>query len=183
MSRIAEFPDTLDDRQKELAERIASGPRGRVRGPLALWLYSPDLCERAQHLGEFLRFGTSFDKRLSELAIITCAAHFRCDYEWAVHAPIAEKAGLGREVIAAIRSGEEPDFIEDDERVVYRATQQLLSQNRMSQSAFDALINLFGERGIVELTAIMGYYALGAFLLNATEISPPDGSHPFSDIV
>ncbi|WP_419913913.1 carboxymuconolactone decarboxylase family protein [Hoeflea sp.] len=183
MSRIAEFPEILDDRQKELAERIASGPRGRVRGPLALWLYSPDLCERAQHLGEFLRFGTSFDKRLSELTIITCAAHFRCEYEWAVHAPIAEKAGLSPDAIAAIKSGDDPQFAEHDEQVVYRATRELLSGNRMSQSAFDAVIELFGERGIVELTAIMGYYALGAFLLNATEMTPPDGSHPFPDNV
>lgn len=181
MSRIAEFPEVLDERQKELAERIAGGPRGHIRGPLALWLYSPDLCERAQHLGEFLRYDTSFDKRLSELIILSCAAHYRCEYEWAVHAPIAEKAGLKPEIIAALKTGEKPEITASDEQAVYDVVAELLATNRVSQAAFDALTDKFGERGIVELTAIMGYYALGAFLLNSTAMTPPDGSHPFPD--
>lgn len=180
MSRIPEFPEQLDQRQQELADRIASGPRGRVRGPLALWLYSPDLCERAQHLGEFLRFGTSYDKRLSELIILTCSAHFRCEYVWAVHAPIAIEAGLSDEIVSALQSGEQPQFVRDDERIIHRAVTELLSANRVADEAFQDVVEHFGERGIVELTAIMGYYAMGAFLLNATELAPHDGSHPFS---
>ncbi len=179
MSRIAEFPETLDARQKEIAERIASGPRGRIRGPLALWLYSPDLAERAQHLGEFLRFGTTFDKRISELAILICAAHLKCGYVWAVHADIARQAGVDDSVIDALRTGSEPAFERQDEGEIFAFITQLLTENRVDETRFDALTRRYGERGIVELTGLMGYYAMGAHLLNAVEVPPPGGDDPF----
>ena len=179
MTRIPEFPEDLDPRQKEIADKIAAGPRGRIRGPLALWLYSPDLAERAQHLGEFLRFGTGFDKRISELAILVCAAELECNYVWAIHEPIARDAGLSATVIETLKAGKDLEFQHDDERIVYTVMRQLLDRNKVDQTDFDALIDLYGERGIVELTGIMGYYAMGAHMLNAVEIAPPDGSDPF----
>lgn len=179
MTRIAEFPETLDDRQREIAERIRSGPRGRVRGPLALWLYSPDLAERAQHLGEFLRFGTAFDKRLSELIIITVARHHECAYVWAIHTPIAIEAGIDVAVVEALRQNKQPAFERSDEKILYEGTRQLLVGSHMESEAFSSIVNTFGERGIIELTAIMGYYAMGAYLVNAVELPTPDASDPF----
>jgi 4-carboxymuconolactone decarboxylase len=179
MPRIPEFPEHLDERQQAIADRIRSGPRGRIRGPLAMWLYSPDLAERAQHLGEFLRFGTAFDKRLSELAIITVARHHACGYIWSIHAPIAVDAGVPPEAVEAIRAGDEPSFEDETMRSVHRFVTALLAENRVPENDFGAIRDRFGERGIVELTGIMGYYALGCHLLNATEIPPPTGTNPF----
>jgi 4-carboxymuconolactone decarboxylase len=174
MPRIPEIPTPLDRRQQAIFERIKAGPRGRVRGPLALWLYSPDLAERAQSLGEFLRFGSVFAPRLSELIILIVARHFDCDYEWAVHAPIAERQGLSPEVVRRIAAREEPEFEMPEEATLYRFVRQCLATNRVDSHAFEHFLTAFGERGVVEATAIMGYYALGAYLLNAVELLPDE---------
>lgn len=180
--RIAEFPEELTERQKEVAERIRSGPRGRVRGPLAMWLYNPDLAERAQHLGELLRYGTRFEKRLSEFAILIVSRHYDCAYIWSIHAPIARDAGLAGETIEALRERRAPTLEKDDERGVFHFVSGLLHDHCLDQARFDALLRLFGERGVVELTGIMGYYSMGCYLLNAVEIDTPDGSKPFPTV-
>lgn len=180
MGRIAEFPDPLTERQKEVAGRIATGPRGRVRGPLAMWLHSPDFAEHAQQLGELLRYGTAFEKRLSELAILVVSSHLGCAYIWSIHAPIARDAGIAAEVVEALRGRRRPEFEHDDERIVHDFIVQLLRDNRVEQPIFDALLERFGERGVVELTGIMGYYSMGSHLLNAVELETPDGSRPFA---
>ncbi len=173
MSRVAELPDPLDDRQRRIYEQIKSGPRGRVRGPLALWLYSPDIAERAQSLGEYLRYGSVFEPRLSELIILIVAAHYRCEFEWSVHAPIAEKNGVQATVIAALHLHQEPQFDDADEQLVHGFCAALLRANRVDDASFARFRERFGERGIVELTTIMGYYAMGAFLLNAVAYETP----------
>ena len=177
--RIPELPASLDDRQKAIHDRIASGPRGRVRGPLALWLRSPDLAERAQHLGEFLRFGSSFPPRLSELVILTVAAHHRCQYEWFVHAPIALREGISPAAVDAIRTGAEPADLKEDEAELHGFVATLLRRNAVGEEQFSRFVERFGEKGVVEVTAIMGYYEIGAHLLNAVEFDAPEGEQPF----
>lgn len=177
--RIPELPEKLDERQQAIHDRIKSGPRGRVRGPLALWLYSPNVAERAQHLGEFLRFGSAFEPRLSELIILCVAAHHRCQFEWFVHAPIAARNGLAAEAIEAIRTGKTPEFSQEDERLLYHFVTALLRHSKVSPEMFDAFRAAFGERGVIDATAIMGYYQIGAHLLNAVEYDVPEGEQPF----
>jgi 4-carboxymuconolactone decarboxylase len=179
--RIAEFPDPLDDRQRKIYERIKTGPRGRVRGPLALWLYSPDIAERAQSLGEYLRYGSVFVPCFSELIILIVAAHYRCQFEWSVHASIAERNGVKAVVIEALRTNQEPQFDNSDEALVHRFCAALLRTNRVDDATFARFRERFGERGIVELTTIMGYYAMGAFLLNAVAYETPDAPQPFDN--
>jgi alkylhydroperoxidase family enzyme len=98
---------------------IASGPRGRVEGPLLAWLQSPGLAERAQALGAFCRYGTCLTPNLSELAILVTAEYWRAPFEWYAHAPIAAKAGHTAENIEALRTGKAPTFTQEDERIVY----------------------------------------------------------------
>jgi 4-carboxymuconolactone decarboxylase len=177
--RIPELPETLDERQQAIFDKIKAGPRGRVRGPLALWLYSPDVAERAQHLGEMLRFKSAFEPRLSELIILCVAARHRCQFEWFVHAPIAERNGLPAAAIEAIRTGGAPVFEKDDERLLHAFVAALLARDKVEQGLFDAFRAKFGERGVIEATAIMGYYEIGAHLLNAVEYDAPEGEQPF----
>lgn len=178
MPRMPELPETLDARQQEVFDRIRSGPRGRVRGPLALWLNSPELAERAQHLGELLRFNTVFDPRLSELAILLVARHHNCQFEWYVHAPIAESRGLDAAAIEAIRTGAEPAFARADEVLVHRYVTALLRRNRVPDDAYAAFEEAFGRRGVIEMAALIGYYALGAYTLNAVELEAPADAQP-----
>lgn len=176
MKRLSGAPETLDPDQQRLHDKIASGPRGRVAGPLAMWLHSPAFCERAQALGEHLRFNSVFPKKLSEMLIILTAAHHRCDYEWHVHAEIALKNGLPEPHVVAIRSGDRPQDMAPDQAALYDFATGLLRQNLVTDKVYGAFVAAFGEVGIVEATGIIGYYEIGAHLLNATEFRPPGGS-------
>ncbi|HEY4202763.1 MAG TPA: carboxymuconolactone decarboxylase family protein [Devosiaceae bacterium] len=168
-SRIPLLPIELDDRQKALYARIAGGPRGGVRGPLALWLYSPELAESAQALGEFLRYKSVFAPQLSEFIILIVARHLDCEYEWSAHAPIAERVGVPPKVLQAIGEGREPIFEDPSYAALYKFVMQLMTANRVDDAVFQECHALFGERGIVEATSTMGYYSMAAFMLNAAQ--------------
>lgn len=167
--------DDLSPAQAEVYDRIASGPRGRVEGPLAIWLHSPDLADRAQALGEFARYKTSFEPRLSELAILVTARHWTSHFEWYIHAPIAEKSGLGASVIEDIRHNRRPRFDAADEDAVHAYAFELLTTGKTSDATLGRTVDLFGEKGAVELSAIVGYYSTCAFALALAELPLPDG--------
>src|SRR6516164_8650893 len=112
------FPDIPLDRmsaaQRSVADAIMSGPRGRMSGPFNAWLRSPELADRLQKVGEYVRFHTSLDKRLNEMAIIMTAQYWGSQYEWFAHAPLAQKAGLDPKIIAALGAGRKPEKMKDD---------------------------------------------------------------------
>ena len=165
----------LTPEQQGVFEDIRSGPRGLVEGPLRVWLQSPAFAERAQKLGAFCRYGTRLPARLSELAIILVGAHWRSGFEWSVHAPIAANAGIGVEVLEAIRAGARPSITRADERAVYRFSQELLETKRISEDAYKEVVELVGTEGAVELVGILGYYTLICMTINAFEIPIADG--------
>jgi 4-carboxymuconolactone decarboxylase len=169
---------SLSDMQRKVAHEIAAGPRGGLRGPFWPWLRSPDLADRAQKLGEFLRFETSLPRRLVELAILVTARRWTAQFEWYAHAPLAREAGLGEAVIAAIAAGTPPDFREDDERVVYSLCSELYESSRVREQTYRDACRMLGERGVVELVGILGYYALVSMTLNVFEVAVPEPAPP-----
>lgn len=173
-------PAKLTPDQRKVYDSIASGPRGGVRGPFLALLHVPELADRIQHLGEFLRYQTSFGRKLAELAIITTARGLRCQYEWFVHAKIAAESGLSPQAIEAIRTDQDPGFTDASERLVYQFSRELISTNRVSDATYDAVTNAFGRNGAAELAGIVGYYSMIAGTLNAHNIEPPPPL-PFAD--
>lgn len=171
-------PDTaaLTPEQQAVHDAIAAGPRGTVRGPALMWLLSPDLAAAAQKLGEHLRWGTVFDLRLSELAILTTARHYRSDYMWFNHVPVALKAGLTQAVIDALRDRTPPPFAADDEAAVHAFCSEALTATRVSDAALEGIVSRFGPRGAVELCAIMGHYHHGALVLATAGLPRADGA-------
>src|SRR5437868_2018849 len=101
-------PDEMTPEQRRVADAIASGPRGGLRGPFNALLRSPELADRAQKMGEYIRFNSSLPPRLSEFAILITARHWSSQYEWFAHAPLAAKGGLPASVIAELREGKRP---------------------------------------------------------------------------
>jgi 4-carboxymuconolactone decarboxylase len=174
--------DVLTDEQRAVHDAIVSGPRGRVQGPLAMWLHSPPLAERAQSLGAFCRYGTSLPPRLSELAIICVGADWKAGFEFHVHAPIAIDAGVDPAVVEAIRRGEPPAFTQPDEAAVHRFSVELLRTRRVSDAAYRGAVEVLGERGVVELVGVLGYYGLICMTINAFEVAAPSGPDPFADL-
>ena len=173
----------LDADQRRVYDAIVAGPRGQVQGPLKVWLQSAQLADRAQALGAFCRFGTSLPPRLSELAIITMGAHWRAGFEWFAHAPLAIKAGIDPDPVAAIRTGKPPKFAQPDETAVYAFAHELLTTREVSDATYQEALARLGKKGVVELTGILGYYGLISMTIKAFEVPLPAGTpDPFGDV-
>jgi 4-carboxymuconolactone decarboxylase len=179
MARYREITTAeMNPDQRRVRDLIVAGRRGRFGGPFQLLIRAPEICESAAKLGEHLRWGTSLPARLSELAIITTARFWRAQYEWHAHAPLAEQAGVPAAAVEAIRRGETPSFARADEALVYRICTELFNTRRVSDEAFDEAVATLGERGLVEIIAIIGYYTLIGNTLNAFAVPVPEGATP-----
>jgi 4-carboxymuconolactone decarboxylase len=183
MLRIPELsPDHLTPEQREVHDAIVAGPRGKVQGPLQIWLHSPKLAARAQELGAFCRYQTSLPKRLSELAILVTGAHWKAGFEWFAHAPEAIKAGLDATAVDAIRGGTSPRFARADEAAVYDFSRELLATHRVSDATYERATAVLGALGVVELVGILGYYGLISMTICAFRVPLPAGEvEPFPE--
>ena len=179
--RIPEWkPEELTPAQRQVHDAIVAGPRGRVVGPLRVWLLSPELAERAQELGAFCRFRTRLPPRLSELAILVTGAFWQAGFEWHAHAPIALAAGVPADAIEAIRLGREPKFARADEQAVYAFSRELWTRRRVSDATYRRIADLLGNETVIELVGILGYYGLISMTINAFEVPLPQGAdQPF----
>ena len=137
-----------------------------------------------QNLGAYCRFGTSLPPRLAELAIIIVGAFWQAGFEWEAHAPLAELAGIDKEVIEAIRRRGDPPFIRSDEQVVHDALRALLDQRDIADPDYARLIDEIGQEGAIDLVGIAGYYCLISLVINAFRVPltnpsfTPFGSRP-----
>lgn len=175
MSRIPfPTPETMNEAQRRVYERIVSGPRGRLVGPLRAALHNPELAERWQAFGALLRYGTSLPPRVSELAIVVTARRWNSQIEWHIHAQAAAQAGIAPAVLAAIQARRAPVFDTDADEVVYEYARQLQETGQVAPALHARAVQLWGVAGVVELTAVIGYYTLVSMTLNAHEIPMPD---------
>ncbi|MFK8033923.1 MAG: carboxymuconolactone decarboxylase family protein [Hyphomicrobiales bacterium] len=167
-------PDELNEAQKAVYDKIVSGPRGALVGPLRAALHNPSLADRWQALGQVLRYETSLPPDLNELAILVTARHWNSELEWTIHARAAREAGLGEGVIEAIRVCEAPKFTSALEREIYEFSRELLEFGKVGDSAYGTLLDRWGTIGVVEVTALVGYYSMVAMTLNAHGIPLPE---------
>ena len=183
MARYREISSgEMDAAQKRVHDQIVAGKRGRFGGPFQLLIRAPEICALASQMGEHLRWGTSLPDRLSELAICTTARFWRAQYEWYAHAPLAEKAGVPKAAIEAIRTGGTPVFEAKDEALAYALCGEIFRTQRLSDESFAAATAAFGEQGLVEIISIIGYYTLIGNTLNVFQVSLPDGEKlPFPE--
>lgn len=173
MARIPKInPQDMTAEQQAVHDDIASGPRGEVVGPLAVWLNRPKLADTAQKLGQYCRYDSSLPPRLSELAILTTARIWNATFEWQSHEPPARAAGLADEVITALAKDETPDFKNFDEEVVYRIARDLNLDRRISDELYLRGEELLGRDGLVDLIGVLGYYSLISMTINAFEVDP-----------
>ncbi len=178
-------PEDMTIAQKAVYDAVVAGPRGTVVGPLRAAIHNPSLADKWQQFGQVLRYETSLPKSLNELAILLAARRWNSHVEWAIHAKEAEKAGLPKDIIASVCVGELPDFAKDEAaREVYEYARQLLLNGNVDDACYAALLARWGEAGVVELTAVVGYYSMVAMTLNVHQIPMPDGcecSFPFPE--
>ncbi|WP_376091882.1 carboxymuconolactone decarboxylase family protein [Roseomonas sp. CCTCC AB2023176] len=161
--------------QRAVHDAVVSGPRGVMIGPLRAAIHSPDLAARWSAFGEALRYNTILPKRLNELAILVTGRRWTAQVEWWVHATAAAAAGLPEPIIEAIRIGEPPAFDDQDDAAIYEFARQLQQTGTVDDATYGAVLDRWGPRGVVELTAVIGYYTLVAMTLNVHAIPLPDG--------
>ena len=152
--------------------------QGGLTGPFNAFVTAPGTGRRVSSLGQVLRFETSIERRLTEVAIITVGARWKADFEWWAHSRMAREHGVPDAVVDAIGRGEAPPFEADDERTVHAVARQLTDDGQLDQAAYQAAQRLLGDAGVVELVSLCGYYTLISFLLNAFAVPMPEDAAP-----
>ncbi len=169
-------PDAMTAEQRAVADAIASGPRKNGSGPFDAWLRSPVLADRLQKVGEYVRFQSSLPKRLNEFAILIAGRWWNSRFEWAYHYPLAIGEGVPAGVLADLSRGIEPSGMTADEGLVYRFSSELRRARTVSDATYDATLKRFGERGVIDLVAVAGYYDTVCMTLNVADVPVPAGS-------
>jgi 4-carboxymuconolactone decarboxylase len=173
--------------QKKLLEALLAGPRGGGNtspeaaqkmlrgGPFNAWMRSPDLGNRLQNVGEHIRYRTSLPLRLNEFAILITAGEWTSQYGRYAHYPLAMKAGLDAKVADELALGTRPSAMSDDEAAVTSSASSFTATN-VDDATFNRALVLFGERGVVDLIGVSGYYAAVSMTLNVAQVMPPEGT-------
>ena len=170
--------EQLTSEQKTLVEHLLAGERGGLNGPFNVLLRSPEMGDAAQKLGAQLRFHSTVPPKLRELAIIMTARYWNSQYEWYAHHRLALQVGLSPAIADAIQAGKRPGTLQPDEEIVYNFCNELLNQKRVSDATFHAAIDKFGERTVVDLTGLVGYYNFVSMILNIDRYPMPDNVKP-----
>lgn len=169
--------------QRAAADEVVRGPRGRLLAPFVPMLRSPELMLHAQRLGEYLRYRNALGQRLTELAILVTARHWTQPVEWAIHAPIAQREGVAAETVAAIAAGRRPAQMTDDEALVHDFSVELLRTQTVGDATWRRAVAHLGERGVVDLIGIAGYYGFLSMLMNAAHTpAPPSDAAPLQPL-
>ncbi len=168
--------DDLAPEQRRVVDGILGKRGGRIPGPFRLSLHCPAITEVWHPLGEMLRLKSAFPLRLSELTILMAARSMDCDYVFNAHASIAVEAGLPQAVVGALEKNARPVFGKPDEETIYDYCRELHEQHAVSDKTYARAQELFGVPGVVELTALFGYYTMVAMTLLAHEMSVPEGA-------
>jgi 4-carboxymuconolactone decarboxylase len=168
-------PGEMSADQKETYDEAIAGKRGAPPAPMMAWLNSPEMARHATRLGEVLRFNTMFPAKLSEIAILVTARHFTAHYEWWAHKRLALKGGMDEKIIDAIRDRRTPDFDEPKGWMIYEVARALHEGHGLPKALYDDAVKLLGERGLVEIIGLCGYYSMVSMTLNTFEFGLPEG--------
>lgn len=171
-------PEAMNAEQRRVHDQIVSGARGRIQGPLRAALHNPELAERWSALGELLRYRTTLPPRLSEIAILVTGRACHSPFEWYAHRKEGERVGLEPPLIEALLAQQVPAGLGEDEALVHQFASELNRWKSVSDATYARALSRFGERTVVELTALVGYYTMVAMTLNAHEIPLPEGEQP-----
>ena len=177
--RLPPIPvDRMTVEQKAAAAEFEASRKQPVFGPFTPLLRSPELLRRAGALGEYLRYSNSLPRDVSELAILLTSRRWTQQYEWYVHVADARTAGLSEELITAIADARRPDAMTDDQSIVYDFCTELAHFHSVTDHTYARTVARFGERGVMDLVGVNGYYSFIAMVLNVARTPLPPGHAP-----
>ena len=167
--------ESMTKAQKQSVDELLNTPRGTgsLSGPFIPLLRSPELMNRLQRTGEYLRFQNSIGHKLTEFLILLTARQWTQQYEFAIHEPLALKAGVKQDVITAVAEGRRPVMMDDGEDIAYGFFTELRENHSISDATYARAVTRFGEQGVVDLTALIGYYTTLAMIMNVARTPLP----------
>jgi len=168
--------DAMDDAQRAAADELIAGPRKGVKGPFVPLLRSPRLMQHLQKAGEYLRFDSALSRRVSEFATLVVARDWRQPFEWAVHAELARGEGTSEATVEALRCGRRPATMSDDEAFVFDFVAELSAHRGVDDATYAEALRRFGERGVIDLVSLVGYFTLVSMVLNVAHTPAPASS-------
>ena len=168
--------DAMTPAQREAAQALIDGPRKGVYGPFLPLLRSPQLLDRVGKVGEYLRFESVLDARIRELTICAVSRHVSNQFEWTMHAPLAVKAGVAEATIEALRLGARPKNLPPDEEAALDFTRELLTTHGVSDPTYAGALRAFGEQGVVDLSSLIGYFAMVCWVMNVARTPAQAGA-------
>jgi len=182
MVRMQELnAEDLDEKTRELGERIARTRGGSIRGPWAHMLRNPELAARAANYSDLFRDGVSVPRKLALLAIIMTARHWSAGFVWNAQSPQAKNAGVSDAIIEAIRTKKTPALTDPAENAVYRLFSELYSRQQVHDETYAAAEKVLGQTGIIEILNVAGFYGIIASIVNTTGVAlRPGQSDPFA---
>jgi 4-carboxymuconolactone decarboxylase len=164
--------DNMTNAQRKAAEEMAAGPRKGVKGPFVPLLRCPELMDRLGKLGEYLRFQSSLDPRISEFIMLVVAREWTQHFEWFVHVPLGRKAGISEDTIAALAEGRRPSDMSESEEVAYDFCEELLRTKGVAEITYRRAVVSFGENGVIDMIGVAGYFTTVSMVMNVAH-SPP----------
>lgn len=170
--------DKMTNAQKEAAAAIMAGPRKTVVGPFIPLMRSPELMNRLQKVGEYLRYETKLGSNISEFVILQMARQMTQQFEWDSHADLARKAGVKEETISAIAEGRRPGGMTEDEEIVYEFVSEIRQHQSVCDATYAPVVKRFGEQGVIDITALCGYYTTLGYVMNVARTPLPPGRTP-----
>lgn len=185
---MARLPNLTDREQvpeelREVYDRVAGQRQGAVSGPYGVLLHSPELAERAAALSNYLRWNSALTAWQTEVAVLAAARELDAKVMWSGHVRLGRDAGVSDETIDIIgRRGSLDELGSDEEREIVAFVRELFGANRVQPRTFDALHQRLGDRGIVDLTGLIGYYRFVGSVLNAFEIEPGPDAVPLPEV-
>ena len=169
-------PNDYSAEQMQAATDFEAARNRPVSGPFELMMHSPAVMSRARAFGDYLRFNSAIGNTLSELVILITAREWTQDYEWYAHYSIALEVGIDKEIADAIAEGRRPAGMSEDEEIVYDFSIELHRNRRVSDVTFQRAQERFGNKGVIDLTGINGYYTFLAMQMNMARFPVPEGA-------
>ena len=164
--------DNMTNAQRKASEEMAAGPRKGVKGPFVPLLRCPELMDRLGKLGEYLRFESSLEPRVSEFIMLVVAREWTQHFEWFVHVPLGRKAGISEDTIAALAEGRRPSHMSESEEVAYDFCEELLRTKGVAENTYRRAVVSFGENGVIDMIGVAGYFTTVSMVMNVAH-SPP----------
>lgn len=173
--RMPPLPDDkMTDAQRKAAAEMIAGPRKGVQGPFIPLLRSPELMDRLQKVGEYLRFQSSLEQRISEFIMLIVSREWTQHFEWFVHVPLGRKAGISEDTIAALAEGRRPSDMSEYEGVAYDFSEELLRTKGVSETTYRRAVMKFGENGVIDMIGVAGYFTTVSMVMNVAHSPPSD---------